>query len=301
MKPLILLLIVFVFYPWVYAKNSQVRSIAELSTRADFQCIDFKPLGICPKPDRQPPIGLQVSYWQPEIFMETVKVPGDYVILEYGTVLHSLAKTVAQNELELYTGIKPLSVTSGSSSNSLSGSNLQFNDVHLYDFPFSSLLDTVLCSESPNKTLGIRYLSEIDSISWRSGDIERNLPQSLIAKNIGAHCNDLKLGSSLAQCMKSWGPLYPREGFVITPSEPVGSIVDALRSVSIAGDILPAHVVESRLDFQPNIPIDKVQMVYPTKTLCFPIGQNPSQWERDKQSKDGHYVWIYWHQRQCCI
>jgi TraU protein len=95
--------------------------------------------------------------------------------------------------------------------------------------------------------------------------------------------------------------LYPRVGFLVSPSAPVASVIDALRSVSIAANPLPLHVVESKLDFKPNIVMDKVQMIYPSKTSCFPIGENPSQWEINKQSKDGHYVWIYWHQRQCCI
>ena len=282
-------------------EQSPVRkSIVELSSMADTQCIQLKFLGACPKPTREPPIGFKVRYWQPEVFMETVKMPGEYVIAEYGVALQSLAKNTSQFELETATGIKPLTVTSGGSFNSLSTSGLQFNEAHIYDFPFSSLFDEILCSEPPNQTLGIHYLSELDSIPWRRGDIEKQLPQSLIAGRIGAQCHHLPLGAQ-GQCMNTWGPLYPRIGFVITPSQPVGSVIDGIRAVSIAGDSLPSHVVESRLDFQPNISQDKVQMVYPAKTKCFPIGQNPSQWERDKQSKDGHYVWIYWHLRECCV
>ena len=301
MRIIFLLFFIFNSTAWGQEEMSRERkSVLQLSAMADTQCINFKFLGLCPKPNREPPIGIKVQYMQPEVFMETVKMPGDFVITEYGVVINPLAKNIAKTELELATGIKSLMITSGSSFNSLSTSALQFNEVHLYDFPFSSFFDEILCSVPPNNTLGVRYLSEMDSITWRKGDIEKDLPQSLAAPIIGPQCHNLPLGAE-GQCMKNWGPLYPREGFVITPSEPVGSVIDSLRSVSIAGNPLPIHIVESKLDFQPNLPIDKVQMVYPAKTSCFSIGQNPAQWEMNKQSKDGHYVWIYWHQRQCCI
>ncbi len=300
MKTLILLLIILNSVSWAEESSKERKSILELSTMVDTKCIDLKVLGICPKPEREIPFGVKVKYMQPEVFMETVKMPGDYVITEYGAVLHSLANKVVKNEMELATGVKPLMVDSGSSSSSLNSSNLQFNDVHLYDFPFSSMFAMILCSAPPNQTLGVRYLSEIDSVIWRRADIEKNLPQSVAASIIGSQCQHLPLGEE-GQCMKYWGPLYPREGFVITPSAPVASVVDGVRSVSIASDLLPTHIVESKLDFQPNIPFDKVQMIYPEKTSCFPIGHNPAQWERGRQSKDGRYVWIYWHQRECCI
>ncbi len=281
--------------------SSLKKSITELSLQADFQCLQIRFEGVCPKPERlEFPIGIKIRYWQPELFMETVKMPGDYTIAEYGIPLEGLTKRVAQKELELINGLKDLKVTSGSSSQSLSSSNLQFNEVHLYDYPLGEIFEDAVCSDIPNRTLGIRYLSEADSISWRRADIEKKHPQSLVAARIGGQCHNLPIGAE-DQCMKDWGPLYPRQGFVITPSAPVASIVDALRSISLAGETFSANVIESRLDFKPNLRIDKVQMVFPQKTACFPIGENPALLEQGKQSKDGHYVWIYWHQRSCCI
>ena len=299
-----ILFLIFILASPVWAQEqaeSKKKSIAELSMMADFQCLQIRFEGICPKPERiEFPVGVKIRYWQPEVFMETVKIPGDYTIAEYGIVLEGMAKLAAQTELRIVTGIDDLKVTSGSSSQSLGISNLQFNEVHLYDYPLGEIFEDAVCSDIPNQTLGIRYLSEADSIAWRRADIEKNLPQSLVAARIGSQCHRLPLGAE-GQCMKNWGPLYPRQGFVITASAAMASIVDAMRSLSIAAEGLPAHVVESKLDFQPNIPIDKVQMVYPAKTSCFPIGENPGLWEQNKQSKGGHYVWIYWHQRSCCI
>lgn len=299
MKEIMLLFLIFGSNSWAQEPTRVTKTVMELSTMADVNCFDVQFLGPCPRPNREPPVGVKIKFWQPEVFMETVKMPGDYTVVPYGVMVKSLAKQTSQTELETIANIHPLTVTSGSSSHSLSGSHLQFNEVHLYDVP-SDLAFDELCSDAPNAMMGIRYLSEVDSVAWRRADLEKQLLQSLVASRIGAQCYHLALGQTPAQCMKSWGPLYPRQGFLVTPSEPVGSIVDSLRAVSIAANPWPAHMVESPLDFQPQIPIDKVQMVYPVRTKCFSIGQNPAEWEQGKQSKDGHYVWIFWHRRQCC-
>ena len=295
---IIFILIILSSDVWAQQKDIH-KSIIELTARADYTCMDIKPIGTCLKPNRVPPIGIRLRFWQPEVFMETVKMPGEYTIIEYGEILKSIAQNLIKFEMETSTGIKSLTVTSGSSINSLATSNLQFNEVHLYDFPLDIAFDE-LCSDSPNQTFGIRYLTEVDSISWRRGDLEKNLPQSLAASVIGPKCYKMPLGAE-GQCMKSWGPLYPRQGFVSTSIGSVASIVNSLRAVSIAGDSISGHIVESRLDFKPSIINDKVQMVYPERTQCFPIGQNPYTLEMGKQSKDGHYVWIYWRRRDCCV
>jgi hypothetical protein len=274
------------------AQAGTTKSILEIATQADLQCMDFKVLGPCIKKGRNPPVGVRVRYWQPELLMETVQMPGAYVIQEYGTVLQSLARKIASMELQNE------KVTSGGNFHALSSRNTSFNEVHLYDFPLNAVIDVVLCSEVPNGTLGVRYLTEADSLAWRKADLERHLPQSMAAPVIGPQCPVLSLGAG-GQCMKSWGPLYPRQGFTITSTQAVASAVSAIRSVSITGNPLPNHIVESKLDFQPNLPIDKLQLVYPKRTSCFPIGQDPRQWSI--QSKDGQYVWIYWHRRQCCL
>jgi hypothetical protein len=296
MNPLfILFLIILSSNAWAQDAGAK-KSITELSSLADYSCLNVRVIGICPKPSRNPPIGLKLKFWQPEVFMETVKMPGDYVISEYGATLSSVDKKISQGELGLTGQSKSLKVTSGNSSHSLSGHQTQFNEVHLYDFPAEAGFDA-LCSDEPNLTLGIRYLSEGDSIAWRKEEIEKYLPQSIVAPRIGPQCKNLPIGAE-GQCMRSWGPLYPRTGFVIAANEAVSSIVDSIRSISIASNPAPLHVVEAILNFQPNLPIDKVQMIYPQRTQCFPIGQDPRLWET--QSKDGHYVWIFWHQRQCC-
>src|SRR4029077_3095843 len=97
----------------------------------------------------------------------TVHAPGDYVIQEIGPFVGPLAKKVARTEMNLATGLDQAEVTSGNGRQALGGSNLQFNEVHLYDFPLKSAENVALCPSIPNQTLGIRYLSEADSPFWR--------------------------------------------------------------------------------------------------------------------------------------
>lgn len=301
MRVFVLLLNLFIstFFAYAQEEASVKKSIIELSALADFSCMDLKVLGACPKLNRKPPVGVKVRYWHPEVFMETVKEPGGSVILEYIPLLEPIGRKIATAELELSSKVKPLYISSGSSISSLDVGNLQFNEVHLYDFPLGSFLKSSLCSTFPNNTLGVRYLSELDAVSWRVNHAESNLPQSILASRTAAYCHELPLGGP-ANCMKAWGSLYPRVGFTVSPVDVVASVINAIRSVSIAADPKLIHIVESPLDFRPDITRDKVQLIYPIRTSCFPVGEDIQRLEK-LQSKDGRYVWIYWHQRQCCL
>lgn len=276
------------------------KSVLELSLKADMSCMDLRVIGICPKLNRKPPVGIKVRYWHPEVFMETVKAPGESVTLEYSALMDPLAKKTAQMLLTSWTKMDELVISSGSSSGGLDSANLQFNEAHVFDFPWGALFKTALCSSGVNNSLGVRYLSEMDAVAWRDHTFESRLPQSIAASRLGGSCHDLPLGG-YAQCMKAWGPLYPRTGFMVSPIETLGSLVASLRSVSIASDPKALHLVTSQLHIHPDLTKDRVQMVYPIKSACFPIGKDPVDWTTPQQSKDGKYVWIYWHQRECCL
>lgn len=195
-----------------------------------------------PFPCAMPEPGIFLRYWEPVLVMETVKPSQGW--------------------------------------QSMGGGNLQFHEVHLYDFPLKLAEDIVACPSLPNMTLGVHYLSEMDSSQWRSSK-----EKGLFADRVGV-----------------WGPLFPRSGFLVHPSSAVSSALDALRAVSIASDVIPrGHIVESPLDFQMNMSIDQMQMVYPAKTMCMEPGRDLRYWNpRVRESKDGEYVWIFWHYRECC-
>ncbi len=255
-----------------YAQVSETKSFLELANNVDWSCMKFQVAGVCSKPAP----GVILRYWEPSLVMETVKAPGDYVIKEIGPVLGPLAKRIANTQMRIKTGLD-VEVTSGNAWQSLGSSNLHFNEVHLYDFPLKLFIQTALCPSLPNVTLGVRFLSEMDSIQWRMESLRPAYP-------IG-----------------TWGHLYPRTGFIINTSSATASALDSLRAVSAASDLLTSqHIVESPLDFTVNVLTDKIQMLYPQKTRCLTPGTPSPFWEEGRVSKNGKYVWVYWHFRECC-
>lgn len=159
--------------------------------------------------------------------------------------------------------------------NTLSGSHLTFTEVHIYDFPFKAVVQTALCASLLSNTTGMRYLSELDQEKWHR---EKMNPLQFIG---------------------SWGPLYPRTGFVNHYSPVVSSALTALRGISAAG-ILSGHVVTSPVTFFVNHFVDKMQMVEPDQQRCMALGIDARYFEKDHIDVTGEYTWIYWRFRQCC-
>jgi hypothetical protein len=250
----IIFLFLFFYAFNLYAQQSsgvqETKSFVELASRIDWQCMQVK-ISACPTP-KPPYVGVRWQYWEPSLFMETVKSPGDYVIREIGLPL--------RQELRAFNRDK----TSTGSAQAFDGSNLQFNEAHLYDFPLKILEQAVMCPSTLGDNLMIRYLSELNSDNWRKGILEPRL--------------SLRLGN--------WGPLYPRIGFLAHFSSLVASATTCVRAVNLIGA-------------GPNIIMDKVQMVYPYKTSCIPIGSNMALYD-GLHSKDGRYVWIFFRYRDCC-
>jgi hypothetical protein len=104
--------------------------------------------------------GAYIEYLEPSLFIETVKKPGDYVVRESGKALQGLVSLGNKDK------------TSTSSSQSMNGSNLQFNEVHIYDLVQKLGERAVMCGTGgsvPDATTGIRFLSEHNADYWREG------------------------------------------------------------------------------------------------------------------------------------
>ena len=198
----------------------------------------------------------------------------------------------------------PVPITSGSSRQSLSGVNLQFNEVHVYNFPFNfeDIVHLALtCPKEPAAATPIIYLSELDSAEWRIGFLEALSPKSLLSASLGPVCS-LVNQQFPDLCMGTWGSIYPRRGFFTHQSEVVASAADVFRAVSAASiEDFGVHTAISRVSFIPDSIRDKLQLVYPFPSGCIKIGQNPATWESQKKSLDGKYLWVYWRYRECCI
>jgi len=293
---LIVLLFLIFFSGEVFAIET-----TDILGMVNLNCIDLRVIGVCVKPPGIP--GIIIMYWEPALLIETVKRPGDTVIESLKPVIADFA---AQGTKNLMSGVIGLTVpvSSGSNSGKLSGSNLQFNEAHVYEFPFRDEIMSFIDMQCPDKLPTgsfIKYLSELDSLEWRIGAVEALHPKSIASAASGLTC--AATGAFLDDlCMGFWGATYPRRGFITHQSEVVGSAVAVVRAVSISGLLgSTAHVVLESVGFLPSFESDKLELIYPNPSGCIKIGQNPVTWESGKLSSSGKYLWVYWRRRICCI
>ncbi len=210
------------------------------------------PIGTCPDPK----MPVRHTYWEPTLVVETVRQAGDYVIRDT-------------------LGGKPRSLKEkacgGALTQSLGGSNLQFNEVHVYANPDPQRIEfEAMCQSVPNI---LPYYTEEHAVDWRTKTSNRRIPS-----------------------MGAWGRLYPRIGFMVHTSPLVASAASVIKAVDIS------HPEYTLLDPPPYqwLMHDQIQMVYPQKSECMPIGTNLQSRESLYQSREGKHVWLFWHRYTCC-
>ncbi|MDP1756188.1 MAG: TraU family protein [Pseudohongiella sp.] len=295
-----MILIVFLFLIFISGEVFAIET-TDILGLVNLNCIDLRVIGVCVKPPGIP--GIIIMYWEPALLIETVKRPGDTVIESLKPVIADFAAQGTKNLMSGVIGIA-VPVSSGSNSGKLSGSNLQFNEAHVYEFPFRDEIMSFIDMQCPDKLPTgsfIKYLSELDSLEWRIGAVEALHPKSIASAASGLTC--AATGAFLDDlCMGFWGATYPRRGFITHQSEVVGSAVAVVRAVSISGLLgSTAHVVLESVGFLPSFESDKLELIYPNPSGCIKIGQNPVTWESGKLSSSGKYLWVYWRRRICCI
>ena len=295
-KTLSLILFLFFFSGKAFAVET-----ADILGMVNLNCIDLRVIGVCVNPLGIP--GIVIMYWEPTLLIETVKRPGDTVIESLRPVIADFASQGTKSLMSGVTGLA-LPVSSGSSSGKLTGTNLQFNEAHVYEFPFRSEIMAFIDMQCPDKLPTgsfIKYLSELDSLEWRVGAMEALHPKSIASAASGLTC--AATGAFLDDlCMGFWGATYPRRGFFTHQSEVVGSAVAAVRAASIASLLgSTSHIVLETTGFIPSFESDKLELIYPNPSGCIRIGQNPLTWESGKLSSSGKYLWVYWRRRICCV
>ena len=296
-KKVLSILLLSMFF---FSTKASAFEINDISGRLDLSCIDLKVIGVCVKPPGIP--GIIIMYWEPALLIETVKQPGDTIISPLKPLIRDYAAQGIEKLMQAATGLK-VPVSGGSSASKLDGTNLQFNEAHVYEFPFRDQIMSFIDMECPDKLPTgsfIKYLSELDSLEWRIAVAETLGPKSMALAAGALSCAAGTLSNDL--CMGSWGAVYPRTGFITHQSQVVGSAAAAVRAVSIAGiSGQGVHVVLEHLGFMPSFETDKLELVYPNPSGCIKIGQNPATWESGKLSLTGKYLWVYWRRRICCI
>ncbi len=275
--------------------------LGDVPRKIDWNCLDLKVIGICVGPFGIP--GVVIIYWEPALLIETVKQPGDTIIGSLKPKLPNLTAQAVKNFAKSIS-VSSVPVSSGSGSSKIEETNLQFNEAHVYAFPFGDEIVTSLGMMCPDKLPTgsfIKYLSELDSSEWRIGVMEVLNPKSMASVATGPACAAIS-GFMEDLCMGYWGATYPRRGFYTHQSQVVGSAVAAVRAVSIASAFnASGHVVLETTGFVPSFENDKLQLIYPIVSGCIKVGQNPVSWESGKLSANGKYLWVYWRRRICCV
>lgn len=289
----------FLIISFFLVENTFALNINGVLGLLDWSCLELQVIGVCWKGTIP---GLIIKFWEPVLLIETVKKPGDTVIEGLDVFVSKAGEEATKNFASNSVGLS-VPASSGSTSSSLTRTNLQFNDVHIYDFPFKDIITAIIgggdCPSTPS-TGFVKYLSELDAMEWRVGLMELLHPKSIASGVIGPICG--VLGSNNPLCMGVWGPMYPRRGFLTHHSEVVGSAAAAVRAISIDSlEGAMSHYVLDKLEFNPAWETDKLQLIYPVSGSCIKSGQNPVSWESGKTSSNGKYLWVYWRMRICCV
>jgi hypothetical protein len=247
----------------------QAQDLTRLLPFVNRNCSNFAVVGPCLCNQFTPCV--VVSYWEPAWMVETVKIPGS-------TSLASTLPLLPQ-VLGIVGSAFPLGGGGAGNAPGSGQTNLHFNEAHVMTFPLSG--PCTGCQGS----FAVHYVSEIDPL-WR------------LAVGGGALLDLFGLGR-----LGVWAPLYPRIGFSITGSEPVGSGIAAARALDIASSPTGNPTSpEQRVVLQPTTGTSRCcQLALPTQTDCFRVGANPATWETGTGSADGTYLWLFWRRQTCCI
>lgn len=287
----------FISVTWI--RTAGAESLSVLMSRADWNCVHIEPTGQACVRMTPPYEGVQVRYWQPVLLVETVKRPGETAINEFQSMVGLSLRQAAASAM----GESGGEMDSGSSS-SQDTTTVQMNDVHVFGFPSSSTVSSMIepvCEGPADLSSTVSYLSEKDAVEWRTLKNESRHPLTQMTAMLAPAC-DTGIIPPPGICIGVWGPLYPRGGFITGHSAVVGSGAAAYRGVDIASinPLSAFHQREIPLMFVPDMFWDRMQLVYPAATRCLMIGEDPRFWEEGRGSPDGKYVWIYWRKKECC-
>ncbi len=279
-----LILLIIISLPAVVHADLVVnkRSVADIErslnikTGPDWLCYQEHYV-LCPTP-KPPYVGKKRVFWVPEFLIETVKAPGEYILVDQHAERRKreLIEAAKKGVLELKGAGE--GVSSSSSIQSINSSNLAFSEVHVQSFKPGALLGLTCPSPSSNLPALTKRGTEERFKEWR------------------------RKGNFYSEEMGTWGYLNPRTGFMVHASPMVASVASAVKGLYL----LQSQPL-SNLTIASNLDNDKMQLVPMTlarasmvKPGCVQIGQDLSAYEKNNYSKDGRYAWLYWHRHNDC-
>ncbi|VVB71121.1 TraU protein [uncultured archaeon] len=248
----------------------------------------------------------------PAGFVETHTAPFTTVVPMVDVVLSAISSSASQ-----WAG-------SGGSSSGGSDVHLKYFEAHVFNMPTRTFIHfkypfLKLCYYG-STPWEVNYLSEADTVSWRTGATDFLSYQFLLGSlaQISQVCTLTSIGNNTGDaigenisvggqvlgdvCMGTWGVTYPRTGYSNANSEPVASGIAAYRASRVVASPFLRVVFMPKL-FDPN---PKMQMGYPFfgKPLnCFSRGTAPLFWDNldTKLPRGAGYIWVLWERTCCCF
>lgn len=303
------MILIMLLMPVIASANFTSAHIIAKSIRPD--CLDYCIIGVCfwlrcDLLGCRTETTLRISHNNPDLVATVYEHPGQNPWID--TKPFSLA---AASALQATLGSVTGTLVGGGRSTTKHANpgdpdSTRFKEVGVFGSPMAanqSLLgNQVIPFMCPTeaKPLFPYMLSESDFLTWRYGLPELIYPASWTPglKEVGSW-------------FKTWGSVYPRQGFLVSQEEPKAAAVFAQRAadvvtrfaqphvyvpVSLGGAGLPRHV---NTPGPVTVSNAEWQMIYPGISSCGPFGRNPLYAE-GKLDPKGQYAFQLWRPYSCC-
>ena len=299
-KYLFFFILIFIFIFSFYKRALAEIDILTLPTLLDNKCLDYKcsPFSCkcCRKFICVP--GDKVCHYVPKAFVEKTRGSFESIVTPIDIMIKAFSVAEEQK--------------TGGSTGRGQQEHLQFYESHMFVTPtwwYLKLKNPIkrLCNWSEGFSFELNYVSEIDSVNWRTGLFDYLISQFWG----GAIANVLQLcplGTAIPPiqnltseiCMGTWGVTYPRVGFSSVNSEALASAIATWRTTRIVSNPIGRVVL-----FPKRLSKDiKMQMAYPkfaTPENCIFAGTAQPYWDNMTALKgEKGYIWVIWEKICCC-
>jgi len=294
---LILLIIIFTNKAEsVIFNDFNVSQILDIKQCLQYQCFPFS-CTCCKKKICIP--GDRICHYVPRAFVETPRESFESLVSPFDIII--LALKLASGEQQ-----------AGGSTGMGTTEHLKFFESHMFVVPTGEAIrmnfpGRKLCNWEEANSFELNYVSEIDSVNWRTGLIDYLMPQfwgGAIA-NVLQICPLSTIVTPIQNltseiCMGTWGVTYPRVGFSSVNSEALASAIAAWRTTRIVNNPVGRVVLMSK-----NLSKDvRLQLGYPqfaTPNNCFPAGTPQPYWDNLTALKgERGFIWVIWEKVCCC-
>lgn len=282
--------------------------VAVASTQAALECADYCVVGacfwlVCKLFSCDIETSLKIAHNRPDLVVSTYNQPGDITYKEAGAVYGSVLKAVGGAAFSLVSGFGGMDggdyqAQSNIKTQKHEDPSLKFKEASIIGSLFAEVEIDYMC-ESAADAFQPYFQSELDSIAWRFGTDTFNYKSWLLGvKEVGDWP------------FYSFGPIYPRSGFLMQKDDAKAGAVFAARGMEVLkeggwGHVRKEFTNEGAKQKEHEILVNPTpwQPIYPhTEGSCMVLGSsNDPSWLANHRSDDQKRGWIYWPRYKCCL